>query len=135
MLLRVIAVTAAILAFMTTGGSRGALAQTFDVKVKSGVSTLVGDFFVVSREDCSAQAIPDARVRTQGRNGRAEVRRARGRLQSFCAGAIVNGVQFYYVSARGYRGADEVVIDIPWETYVDAASRSMRTHTYRITVE
>lgn len=126
---------AALLAFAALP-CLGASGETFNIRAKSGAATVIGGTVAMSRDDCLAMAVSPTRVARPPAHGKVDIRAVQGRLPSgLCVGAIARGLQFVYTPAKGYRGTDEVTIEYEWTPYVDAASRSVRTNLYRITVE
>lgn len=126
-----LATIAALISTATVSG-----AETMNVKAKSGVATTIGYFSSYARDTCRAQAIGDPSIARRPSRGRVEIRRFRGRFtEGLCKGEIAEGLYFIYTSARGYRGADEVSIDIPWNQWVDGPGGVVQTTTYKIVVE
>ncbi|MBM6592637.1 hypothetical protein [Microvirga pudoricolor] len=113
-----------------------ALAETASKTVKAGGRSIIGSFFSYRVNTCQADAVPAAKVRRQGASGRVEIVPIEHTLgkDTPCPGTKVRGLLYAYTPARGFTGADEVAIDVPWAGN-DSGMPTVLTYTYRITVQ
>jgi hypothetical protein len=76
------------------------------------------------------------KVRQAPANGTIQIRpheQALGK-ESRCPGTKVRGLAYVYTPKKGFKGTDEIVLDIPW-TWNEVSPQSLITYTYRIRVE
>jgi hypothetical protein len=113
-----------------------AAAETRDKVVKANTRSAIDGFFSYSVGTCLADAIPRATIRKQGSNGIAEIQQHQQVLgkNTQCPGTPVRGLVFVYTPAKGFRGTDEVSIDVPWAGN-DSGLPTILTYTYRIRVD
>jgi hypothetical protein len=125
-------VFAAGLALLTGSAS----AETVERTVKANTVSAIGGFLGYEVETCYPSNIPDVKVRQQPANGTIQIRpyeQALGK-DSRCLGTKVRGLAYVYTPKKGFKGTDEVVLDIPWNRN-EAAPLTLMTYTYRIGVE
>jgi hypothetical protein len=113
-----------------------ALAETFDRTVKSNSRTALGGFFSFDSGTCYGADVPDAKTAQAPANGLLQIVPHEQVLngQSQCAGSKVRGLAFVYTPRKGFKGSDEVVIELPW-TASQGGVPVMRSYHYRIRVE
>jgi hypothetical protein len=113
-----------------------AAAETQDKVVKANTRSAIGGFFSYGVGTCLAGVIPNAKIRKQGANGTIEIHPHEQVLgkDTQCPGAKVRGLVFVYTPAKGFKGADEVAIDLPWAGN-DSGQPTILTYTYRIRVD
>jgi hypothetical protein len=111
-------------------------AETRDKVVKTNTRSAIGGFFSYGVGTCLAGVIPNAKIRKQGANGTIEIQQHEQVLgkDTQCPGTNVRGLVFIYTPAKGFRGTDEVAIDLPWAGN-DSGQPTILTNTYRIRVE
>jgi len=111
-------------------------ADTVERTVKANSSTAVGGFFGYEVNTCYPSAIPDVKIHQQAGNGNVEIRPHQAKLDkdSQCPGLAVRGLAYVYTPKKGFKGADEFSVDVPWSTN-DHSLPSVYTHTYRINVQ
>jgi len=104
--------------------------------VKANVRSAIGGFFGYEVDTCYPSAIPEVKVRQGPANGSVQVVPHELSLgKDFrCAGTKVRGLAFVYTPNKGFKGADEITIDVPWHS-TDSGSEVIRTYNYRIRVE
>jgi hypothetical protein len=114
----------------------GAAGETVDRTVKANARTALGGYFSYWLDTCGRGEIPDVTVRQRPANGTLAVQMHETTLGSDtrCPGMRVRGPIVVYTPNRGFRGADEAVVDVP-VTSNDARAPTIRTYTYRIRVE
>jgi hypothetical protein len=113
-----------------------ASAETVERTVKANMVTAIGGFLGYEVDTCYPSIIPDVKVRQQPANGTIQIRpheQAIGK-NSRCAGTKVRGLAYVYTPKKGFKGTDEVVLDIPW-SWNEAGPQTLMTYTYRIRVE
>ena len=113
-----------------------ASAETVERTVKANTVSAIGGFLGYEVDTCYPSNIPDVKVRQQPANGTIQIRpyeQALGK-DSRCPGTKVRGLAYVYTPQRGYKGADEVVLDVPWRSN-DINPPTTLTYTYRIRVE
>ncbi|WP_114946164.1 hypothetical protein [Microvirga calopogonii] len=125
-------VLAAGLALLTGSAS----AETIERTVKANTISAIGGFLGYEVNTCYPSIIPDVKVRQEPANGSIQIRPHEEALgkDSHCPGTKVRGLAYVYTPKRGFKGMDEVVIDIPWSGN-DLAPQTVLTKTYRIRVE
>jgi hypothetical protein len=113
-----------------------AAAETFDRTVKANARTAIGGFFGYEMETCYPSNIPDAKVRHAPANGQIAIVPHEQVLgaDSRCPGRKVRGLAYIYTPKKGFKGLDEVAIDVPWSS-TDSGADTLWTYTYRIRVE
>jgi hypothetical protein len=104
--------------------------------VKANSRTAIGGFLGYEVDTCYTSMVPDAKVRQAPANGSLQIiphEQVLGK-DSRCPGTKVRGIAYVYTPNKNFRGADEVSIDVPWVGN-DVSPMSLRTYTYRITVQ
>lgn len=132
MLFRATLLFAALTACMTASAS----AETVERKVKANAASPIGGFFGYEVDTCYPSMIPDVKVRQGPAHGNVRIVPYSVTLgkDTLCPGKKVPGLVYVYTPAKGFKGSDEIVFDIPWRS-TDIGPLITRTHTYRITVE
>jgi hypothetical protein len=113
-----------------------ASAETLERTVKANAVSAIGGFLGSEVDTCYPSVIPDVTVRQAPANGSIQLRpyeQALGK-DTRCPGMKVRGLAYVYTPKKGFKGTDEVVIDIPW-SWTDSGLATIMTHTYRIRVE
>jgi hypothetical protein len=113
-----------------------ALSETVERTVKANTRSAIGGFLSYEVDTCYPSAIPDVKVRQAPANGDIAViphEQALGK-ESRCPGTKVRGVAYVYTPKKGFKGADEVVVDVPWQS-TDTGPQTIWTYTYKIRVE
>ncbi len=113
-----------------------ALAETREKTVKANARTAIGGFLGYEVHTCYPSMIPDVKVRQAPGNGTIQVlphQQALGK-DSNCPGTVVRGLAYVYTPKKGFKGMDEVSLDVPWRS-TDSGPELIRTYTYRIRVE
>jgi hypothetical protein len=113
-----------------------ASAETYDRSAKANARTPVGAFLGYEVDTCYPSAIPNVKIRQVPSNGTVEIRPYETELskETRCPGRKVRGLVYVYTPKKGFKGADEFALDIPWAS-TDVSMPTIYTHTYRITVE
>jgi len=127
-----IIVAAAGLALLTGSAS----AETIERTVKANTISALGGFLGYEVNTCYPSVIPDVKVRQAPANGTIQIRpheQALGK-ESRCPGTKIRGLAYVYTPKKGFKGTDEIVLDIPW-TWNEVSPQSIITYTYRIRVE
>jgi hypothetical protein len=127
-----IIVAAAGLALLTGSAS----AETIERTVKANTISALGGFLGYEVNTCYPSVIPDVKVRQVPANGTIQIRpheQALGK-ESRCPGTKIRGLAYVYTPKKGFKGTDEIVLDIPW-TWNEVSPQSIITYTYRIRVE
>jgi hypothetical protein len=111
-------------------------AETLDKTVKANTSTAIGGFFGYEVHTCYPSIIPDAKVKQAPANGNFKIVPHEITLgkEDRCAGKKVRGLAYVYTPKKGFKGSDEVSVDLPWSGN-DLGLPTIRTYTYRITVQ
>jgi hypothetical protein len=123
---------AAGLVFLMSSAS----AETLERTVKANTISAIGGFLGYEVDTCYPSAIPDVKVRQAPANGSIQIRpheQALGK-NTLCPGTKVRGVAYVYTPKKGFKGTDEVVLDVPWRS-TDLGQEIIRTYTYKIRVE
>jgi len=123
---------AAGLALLASPGS----AETIERTVKANTVSAIDGFLGYEVNTCYPSVIPDVKVRQAPANGTLQIRpheQALGK-DTRCPGTKVRGLAYVYTPKKGFKGMDEVVLDIPW-SWNDLATQTLLTRTYRIRVE
>jgi len=130
--LRRIAIALTGLALLTAP----AFAETLERTVKANSRSAIGGFLSYEVDTCYAADIPDVKVRQSPAHGTIQILPHEQALSqdSRCPGKKVRGLAYVYTPQRGYKGADEVVLDVPWRSN-DLNPPTTLTYTYRIRVE
>ncbi|HLM39379.1 MAG TPA: hypothetical protein VK434_07265 [Microvirga sp.] len=126
---------AAVLAGLTClAGS--ASAETLERTVKANAATPIGGFLGYEVDTCYPSVIPNVKVRQAPANGSIQIvphQQALGK-DSRCPGKTVRGLAFVYTPKKGFKGADELSLDVPWSS-TDSGPETIRTYTFRVKVE
>ena len=110
-----------------------ASAETIERTVKANTVSAIGGFLGYEVDTCYPSNIPDVKVRQAPANGTIQIRpheQALGK-ESRCPGTKVRGLAYVYTPKKGFKGTDEIVLDIPW-TWNEVSPQSLITYTYRI---
>lgn len=113
-----------------------AIAETVERTVKANTRSVLGGFLGYEVDTCYPSVIPDVKVRQAPKNGSVQIaphEQALGK-DSRCAGKRIRGLAYVYTPNKGFKGTDEVVLDIPWQS-TDSGPQTTWTYTYRIRVE
>jgi hypothetical protein len=113
-----------------------ASAETVERTVKANTISAIGGFLGYEVDTCYPSNIPDVKIRQQPANGTLQIRpyeQALGK-DTRCPGTKVRGLAYVYTPKKGFKGTDEVVLDIPW-SWNEAGPQTLMTNTYRIRVE
>ena len=113
-----------------------ASAETIERIVKANTVSAIGGFLGYEVDTCYPSNIPDVKVRQAPANGTIQIRpheQALGK-ESRCPGTKVRGLAYVYTPKKGFKGTDEIVLDIPW-IWNEVSPQSLITYTYRIRVE
>ena len=111
-------------------------AETIERTVKANTISAIGGFLGYEVDTCYPSNIPDVKVRQAPANGTFQIRpheQALGK-DTRCPGTKVRGLAYVYTPKKGFKGMDEVVLDIPW-SWNEVSPQAIMTHTYRIRVE
>ena len=111
-------------------------AETLERTVKANSRSAIGGFLSYEVDTCYSAEVPDVKVRQSPAHGSFQIlphEQALGK-DSRCPGKKVRGLAYVYTPQRGYKGADEVVLDVPWRSN-DINPPTTLTYTYRIRVE
>jgi hypothetical protein len=113
-----------------------AAAETVDRTVKANVRTAIGGFLGYEVDTCYSSVIPAVKVRRAPANGSIEIVPHEQALgpQNRCPGRKVKGLAYVYTPKKGFKGLDEVSLDVPWSS-TDSGAETLWTYTYRIRVE
>jgi hypothetical protein len=113
-----------------------AVAETTDRTVKANTRTGIGGFLGYEVDTCYTSVIPAVKVRQAPSNGTIEIvqhEQALGK-ETRCAGRKVRGLAYVYTPKKGFKGSDELSIDVPWQS-TDSGPETLLTYTFRIRVE
>ena len=113
-----------------------AYAETVERTVKANAASPIGGFLGYEVDTCYASVIPNVKVRQTPANGSIQIvphQQALGK-DSRCPGTTVRGIAFVYTPKKGFKGADELALDVPWSS-TDTGPETIRTYVYRIRVE
>lgn len=113
-----------------------ASAETLERTVKANAATPIGGFLGYEVDTCYPSVIPNVKVRQAPANGGIQIvphQQALGK-DSRCPGRIVRGLAFVYTPKKGFKGADELALDVPWSS-TDSGPETIRTYTFRVKVE
>ena len=111
-------------------------AETLERTVKANSVTAIGGFLGYEVDTCYPSVIPNVKVRQTPANGSIQIvphQQALGK-DSRCPGTTVRGLAFVYTPRKGFKGTDEVALDVPW-SLTDSGPESIRTYTFRVKVE
>nr|AIA15524.1 Unknown Function [uncultured bacterium] len=113
-----------------------ASAETIERTVKANAPSAVGGFFGYELNTCYASVIPDVKVRQAPANGSFRIVPHEQTLgkDTRCAGKKIRGLAFVYTPKKGFKGTDEVVLDVPWSSN-DLNAPTIYTKTYLINVQ
>ena len=113
-----------------------ASAETLERTVKANAATPIGGFLGYEVDTCYPSVIPNVKVRQAPANGSIQIvphQQALGK-DSRCPGKTVRGLAFVYTPKKGFKGADELSLDVPWSS-TDSGPETIRTYTFRVKVE
>jgi hypothetical protein len=127
--------TLIVLAGLTLAAGPAA-AQTADRTVKANTPTAIGGFFGYEVDTCYPANIPDVKIKQAPANGTLRIIPHQTTLgkEDRCAGRTVKGLAYVYTPNKGFKGSDEVSLNVPWSSN-DISIPTLRTYTYRITVQ
>ncbi|MCB8820243.1 hypothetical protein [Microvirga rosea] len=111
-------------------------AETLDKTVKANTRSAIGGFLSYEVDTCYSAEVPDVKVRQAPANGSIQLiphEQEMGK-DSRCPGKRVRGLAYVYTPKKGFKGLDEVVLDVPWRSN-DLNPPTILTYTYRIRVE
>jgi hypothetical protein len=113
-----------------------ASAETQDKTVKANTSTAIAGFFGYELNTCYPSVIPDVKVKQAPANGDFKIVPHEITLgkEDRCAGRKVRGLAYVYTPKKGFKGSDEVSVNVPWSGN-DLSIPTLRTYTFRITVQ
>lgn len=116
------------------GGSVSA--ETVERTVKVNTTSALGGFFGYEVDTCYPSVTPDVKVRQAPANGTFRIVPHEQVVSkgNRCAGTKIRGLAYVYTPNKGFKGSDEVVIDVPWASN-DLGQPTIYTHTYRVKVE
>ncbi len=127
-------VMAAAAGLLMLAGS--ASAETQERTVKANTVAAVGGFLGYETHTCYPSAIPDVKIRQAPANGTLRIvphEQVLGK-DTLCPGTKVRGLAYVYTPKKGFRGTDEVTVDVPWNS-TDSGRATILSYTYRIRVE
>jgi hypothetical protein len=107
-----------------------------DKTVKANTRSAIGGFLGYEVDTCYPSAIPNVKIRQEPANGSLQIvphEQAMGK-DSRCPGTKVRGLAYVYTPKKGFKGLDEVTLDVPWRS-TDSGGETIWTFTYRIRVE
>jgi hypothetical protein len=113
-----------------------AAAETVERTVKANTRAGIGGFLGYEVDTCYPSAITTVTVRDRPANGNIQIlphEQVLGK-DSRCPGTKVRGLAFVYTPNKGFRGADELTLDVPWQS-TDSGPETIRSYTFRIRVE
>jgi len=113
-----------------------ACAETLERTVKANTVAAIGGFLGYEVDTCYPSDIPEVKIRQAPAYGSLRIiphEQVLGK-DSRCPGTKVRGLAYVYTPAKGFKGADEVAIDVPWNS-TDSGRATILTYTYRIKVE
>lgn len=111
-------------------------AETQERIVKANAASAVGGFLGYEVDTCYPSEIPDVKIRQAPVNGSVRIvphEQVLGK-DTRCPGTKVRGLAYVYTPNRGFKGTDEVTIDVPWNS-TDSGRATILSYTYRIRVE
>ncbi|MGO4573005.1 hypothetical protein [Microvirga sp. 2TAF3] len=113
-----------------------ATAETMERTVKANSRSILGGFMGYEVDTCYSSDIPDVKIRQNPSNGSLQVLPHEQELSkdSRCPGKRVRGLAYVYTPKKGFKGVDEVTIDVPW-SWTDSSPQTVMSYTYRIRVE
>jgi hypothetical protein len=124
------------LALMAGPFAGSSVAETVDKTVKANTRSAIGGFLGYEVDTCYPSAIPNVKIRQEPANGSLQIvphEQAMGK-DSRCPGTKVRGLAYVYTPKKGFKGLDEVTLDVPWRS-TDSGGETIWTFTYRIRVE
>lgn len=130
--MRQIAVAVAVLALLAVP----AAAETLDRTVKANSRSAIGGFLSYEADTCYPAEVPDVKVRQGPANGSFQIVPHEQVLgnDTRCSGKKMRGLAYVYTPKKGFKGSDEVVLDVPWRSN-DLHPTTVLTYTFRIRVE
>ncbi|WP_210497189.1 hypothetical protein [Microvirga antarctica] len=111
-------------------------AETTDRTVKANGRSALGGFLGYEVDTCYPSQIPAVKIRQKPSYGTLQIvphEQVLGK-DNRCPNTKVRGLAYIYTPDKGFKGADEVSIDIPWSS-TDSGPETLMTQTYRIRVE
>jgi hypothetical protein len=113
-----------------------ASAETIERSVKANTRTAIAGFFSYELNTCYRRPIPDVIIRQPPSNGSFEIQVHETTLgkDTTCPGMQVRGPVYIYTPKKGFKGVDEVTVNVPWSS-ADTGVERLVSFTYRITVE
>lgn len=113
-----------------------AAAETVDRTVQANTRSAIGGFLGYEVDTCYRSAIPDVKVRQAPANGSIQILPHEETLgkETRCPGLKGRGLVYVYTPKKGFRGMDEVSIDVPWQS-TDSGPMTIWTYTFKIRVE
>jgi hypothetical protein len=111
-------------------------AETRDRTVKANTRTAIGGFLGYEVDTCYPSMIPVVKVRQAPSNGSIDIIPHQEALtaKDQCPGLKVRGLAYIYTPKKGFKGSDELSIDVPWRS-TDSGPETLMTYTFRIRVE
>jgi hypothetical protein len=113
-----------------------ASAETRERTIKANTVVAVGGFLGYEVDTCYPSEIPDVTIRQAPANGSLRIvphEEVLGK-DSRCPGTKVRGLAYVYTPKKGFRGMDEVTVDVPWNS-TDSGRATILSYTYQIRVE
>jgi len=113
-----------------------AYAETRERTIKANTVAAIGGFLGYEVDTCYPSEVPDVKIRQSPAHGTLRIvphEQVLGK-DTRCPGTKVRGLAYVYTPAKGFKGADEVAIDVPWNS-TDSGRATILTYTYRIKVE
>ncbi len=110
--------------------------ETLERTVKANSATPIGGFLGYEVDTCYQSVIPNVKVRQTPANGSIQIvphQQALGK-DTRCPGTTVRGLAFVYTPKKGFKGTDEVALDVSWSS-TDSGPEIIRTYTFRVKVE
>jgi hypothetical protein len=113
-----------------------ASAETVERTVKANTRAGIGGFLGYEVDTCYPSAIPNVTVSQRPASGNIQIlphEQVLGK-DTRCPGTKVRGLAFVYTPNKGFRGTDELALDVPWQS-TDSGPETIRSYTFRIRVE
>lgn len=113
-----------------------AAAETRERTIKANTASAVGGFLGYEVDTCYPSEIPDVKIRQAPASGTLRIvthEQVLGK-DTRCPGTKVRGVAYVYTPNKGFKGMDEVTVDVPW-SFSDVGRATTLSYTYRIRVE
>lgn len=113
-----------------------AAAETVERTVKANARSAIGGFLGYEVDTCYRSAIPDVKVRQAPANGSIQILPHEETLgkDTRCPGLKARGLVYVYTPKKGFKGTDEVSLDVPWHS-TDTGPQTIWTFTFKIQVE